>query len=82
LPQLCDECTGADDQHSVADRRQLLVIGAGAENGGSLGLELVEKDMDLSPRSDVNALRRLVAKKNMWPAMDPLRKDRLLLVSA
>ena len=78
-----DDAAAAEDEHPVADRGELLVVGAGAEDvhaallrRGRISCE------DLLPRADVDALGRLVQEQQPRLGLHPLRQQRLLLVAA
>ena len=73
----------AEDEHAVADRGELLVVGARADDDDAALLRRGADQLeDLLARADVDALRRLVEQQQPRLGLQPLREQRLLLVAA
>ena len=70
-----------EDHDSVADVRQLLEIGAGAEHGGAGLRGRPDGPEQLLPRADVDALRGLVQHQQLGMLGQPFRDQNLLGVA-
>lgn len=74
--------TSLKDQDTVADRRELVEIGTGAEYGSSGGSGLSDDPENQVSRAHVHSLGRFLEQNYLRPELEPLAEERLLLVSA
>jgi len=68
-------------QDTIADLRKLFVVGARAKHRRPLARSLIESLEQRLARADVDALRRLVEQQQPRFRLEPLREQRLLLVT-
>src|SRR5436190_10480630 len=79
--ELAPDAAASEHDHAVADRRELLVIRAGADDVHAASLRrTADQLVDLLARPHVDALRRLVEEEQPGLGLEPLREQRLLLV--
>lgn len=70
------------DQHAVADIRELLGVGTGAQDGGAALGGISDGAENGAPCPDIDPLRRLVQQQQPRSELQPLSQDDLLLVAA
>src|SRR5262249_58473259 len=80
--QLARHPASPEDEHAVADGRELLVVRARAHDAGAGGGGGPHELEDLLAGADVDPLRRLVQEQDRGPRLEPPREQRLLLVPA
>src|SRR5262249_31782650 len=81
--ELAPDPPAPEHDHAIADRRELLVVGAGADDVHAAFLRrTADQLVDLLAGADVDALRRLVQQQEPRLGLEPLREQRLLLVAA
>ena len=80
--ELLDDPPAVENEDPVADRRQLLVIGACAERRRALFPRIRYHGKHLRPRADVDALGRLIEQDQPRPGLKPFRQEHLLLIAA
>src|SRR5262245_14038013 len=76
------ERAGTHDGNAIADRHELAKIARYDQERLARGRKRIELFVDIGSGADIDAPRRLVKQQNPAVAMQPARKQHLLLVAA
>ena len=79
--QFLHDMPAREDHDPVGQARDFLRVRGNDDNRGSLARHLAKHLVNLAPRADIDALRRLVDQDHFWPVRQYARHCQLLLVS-
>src|SRR5579883_2130114 len=80
--EFADDYAAGEDEHPIADGGELLVIGAGAKDGGALIGGFGDRCEDLRSGADIHPLSGLIQQDEARGQLKPFRQQHFLLIAA